>query len=169
MKLVIFLLYNNLFIYQVLCTLIYRRRSLYSFLLSFLSNAYDCISHQKRLFAFLISPIHISWWNRWRWPHGSPDSKLSSLQCMNWYWEDKWASGGQISSPQWEFLYVYWHDPCVGMTIFTSYVISPRGYHKKDHLEVWSLYQAEAWTKWPLFCRRHIQIYFLQWKCMNFD
>ena len=32
MKLVIFLLYNNLFIYQVLCTLIYRRRSLYSLL-----------------------------------------------------------------------------------------------------------------------------------------
>ena len=28
----LFLLYNNLFIYQVLCTLIYRRRSLYSFL-----------------------------------------------------------------------------------------------------------------------------------------
>ena len=33
MKLVIFLLYNNLFIYQVVCTLIYRRRSLYSFLI----------------------------------------------------------------------------------------------------------------------------------------
>ena len=32
MTLVIFLLYNNLFIYQVLCSLIYRRRSLYSFL-----------------------------------------------------------------------------------------------------------------------------------------
>ena len=31
-KLVIFLLYNHIFIYQVLCTLIYRRRSLYSFL-----------------------------------------------------------------------------------------------------------------------------------------
>ena len=30
----IFLLCNNLFIYQVLCTLIYRRRSLYSFLYS---------------------------------------------------------------------------------------------------------------------------------------
>ena len=30
-----FLLCNNLFIYQVLCTLIYRRRSLYSFLLSY--------------------------------------------------------------------------------------------------------------------------------------
>ena len=29
----LFLLYNNLFIYQVLCTLIYRRRSLYSFLM----------------------------------------------------------------------------------------------------------------------------------------
>ena len=28
-----FLFYNNLFIYQVLCTLIYRRRSLYSFLI----------------------------------------------------------------------------------------------------------------------------------------
>ena len=34
MKLVIFLLYNKLFIYQVLCTLIYRRRSLYSFLMN---------------------------------------------------------------------------------------------------------------------------------------
>ena len=33
MKLGIFLLYNNLFIYQALCTLIYRRRSLYSFLI----------------------------------------------------------------------------------------------------------------------------------------
>ena len=32
MKLVIVLLYDNLFIYQVLCTLICRRRSLYSFL-----------------------------------------------------------------------------------------------------------------------------------------
>ena len=32
MKLVIFLLFDNLFIYQVLCTLIHRRRSLYSFL-----------------------------------------------------------------------------------------------------------------------------------------
>ena len=32
-KPVIFLLCNNLFIYQVLCTFIYRRRSLYSFLL----------------------------------------------------------------------------------------------------------------------------------------
>ena len=33
MKLVmIFLLYNNLFTYQVLCTVIYRRRRLYSFL-----------------------------------------------------------------------------------------------------------------------------------------
>ena len=38
MKLVIFLLYNNLFIYQVLCTLIYRRRSLYSFLMIKLDN-----------------------------------------------------------------------------------------------------------------------------------
>ena len=33
-KPVIFLLCNNLFIYQVLCTLIYRKRSLYSFLLT---------------------------------------------------------------------------------------------------------------------------------------
>ena len=39
MKLVIFLLYNNLFIYQVLCTLIYRRRSLYSFLWNYTSRA----------------------------------------------------------------------------------------------------------------------------------
>ena len=40
------LLYNNLFIYQVLCTLIYRRRSLYSFLLNgeFRVNV-TCSSH----------------------------------------------------------------------------------------------------------------------------
>ena len=37
-KPVIFLLCNNLFIYQVLCTLIYRRRSLYSFLLKIMST-----------------------------------------------------------------------------------------------------------------------------------
>ena len=35
MKLVIFLLYKKLFIYQVVCTLIYRRRSLYSFLIKY--------------------------------------------------------------------------------------------------------------------------------------
>ena len=39
MKLVIFLLYNNLFIYQVLCTLIYHRCSLYSFLPGYISLA----------------------------------------------------------------------------------------------------------------------------------
>ena len=36
-----FLLCNNLFIYQVLCTLIYRRRSLYSFLIQKLSKEHD--------------------------------------------------------------------------------------------------------------------------------
>ena len=34
MKLVGFLLYNNIFIYQTLCTLIHRRHSLYSFLIN---------------------------------------------------------------------------------------------------------------------------------------
>ena len=34
MRVDLFLLYNNLFIYQVLCTLIYRRRSIYSFFMS---------------------------------------------------------------------------------------------------------------------------------------
>ena len=46
MKLVIFLLYNNLFIYQVLCTLIHRRRSIYPFLLCMgcnLENPLDSI------------------------------------------------------------------------------------------------------------------------------
>ena len=41
MKPMIFLLCNNLFIYQVLCTLIYRRRSLYSFFLYQLIYIYD--------------------------------------------------------------------------------------------------------------------------------
>ena len=32
-----------------------------------------------------------------------------------------------------------------------------------------SLYQySEAETKWPTFCRRHFQMHFLEWKCMNF-
>ena len=36
-----FLLYNNLFIYQVLCALIYRRRSLYYFLLQIIPEKLD--------------------------------------------------------------------------------------------------------------------------------
>ena len=38
-----FLIYNNIFKYQVLCTLIYHRRSLYSFLLR---DAIDIIEQQ---------------------------------------------------------------------------------------------------------------------------
>ena len=34
---------------------------------------------------------------------------------------------------------------------------------KRDHQH----FEAEA--KWPLFCRRHFQIHFLEWKCVNFD
>ena len=40
----IFLLCNNLFIYQVLCTLIYRRRSLYSFLFTIKREIWGTIS-----------------------------------------------------------------------------------------------------------------------------
>ena len=47
-----FLLYNNIFIYQVLCTLVYRRRSLYSFLLfiihvSTINQNCDCEFEEK--------------------------------------------------------------------------------------------------------------------------
>ena len=27
----------------------------------------------------------------------------------------------------------------------------------------------EAETEWPPFTRRHFQMHFLEWKCMNFD
>ena len=45
MKPVIFLLCINLFIYQVLCTFIYRRRSLYSFLITILAIHTACYEH----------------------------------------------------------------------------------------------------------------------------
>ena len=44
------------------------------------------------------------------------------------------------------------------------------------HVEAWIKWHyicivkhMEAETKWPLFSRRHFQIYFHEWKCMNFD
>ena len=57
MKLVmIFLLCNNLFIYQVLCTLIYRRRSLYSFLF------YACWHRNK-----MVSIFHMAFSTPFSW------------------------------------------------------------------------------------------------------
>ena len=35
-----------------------------------------------------------------------------------------------------------------------------------EHVGINQLIEAE--TKWPPFSRRHFQIHFLQWKCMNF-
>ena len=54
-KPVIFLLCNNLFIYQVLCTLIYRRRSLYSFLFVLWTIPFVPISHRisMRMFSYI--------------------------------------------------------------------------------------------------------------------
>ena len=44
------------------------------------------------------------------------------------------------------------------------------------HVEAWIKWHyicivkhIEAETKWPLFSRRHFQMYFHEWKCMNFD
>ena len=28
-------------------------------------------------------------------------------------------------------------------------------------------YHIEAWTKWPTLCRRHLQLHFHKWKCLN--
>ena len=34
---------------------------------------------------------------------------------------------------------------------------------------VWFCLHMETMTKWLWFSRRHFQMYFLEWKCMNFD
>ena len=61
MKLVIFfLLYNNLFIYQVLCTLIYRRRSVYSFLIEVVVTYMIHCSMCVHCWSF------VRWIHRWR-------------------------------------------------------------------------------------------------------
>ena len=44
-----FLLYDNLFIYQVLCTLIHRRRSLYSFLMECYIDVCTEVKHEQYL------------------------------------------------------------------------------------------------------------------------
>ena len=36
-------------------------------------------------------------------------------------------------------------------------------------LQEWDIWHHEAWTKWLPFCRRHIQMYFLEWKAVYFD
>ena len=54
----VFLLYNNLFIYQVFCTLIYRRRSLYSFLLCILLHK---TSIHQECSAMMIWRFEV-WW-----------------------------------------------------------------------------------------------------------
>ena len=55
-KPVIFLLCNNLFIYQMLCTLIYRRRSLYSFLLRSVAGQENIMSSEKLLCIVTLLP-----------------------------------------------------------------------------------------------------------------
>ena len=44
-----FLLYDTFFIYQVLCTLIYRRSNLYSFLLNLIMGKMICLFFMKTL------------------------------------------------------------------------------------------------------------------------
>ena len=39
--------------------------------------------------------------------------------------------------------------------------------HWPGRINFW--YHIEAETKWPPFSRRHFQMHFLEWKCMNFD
>ena len=54
-----FLLYNNLFIYQVLCTLIYRGRSLYSVLSYYVILHFDRFSVVLREEDDLYQQLHI--------------------------------------------------------------------------------------------------------------
>ena len=61
-KPVIFLLCNNLFIYQVLCTLIYRRRSLYSFLLEIRWMTSKNNKAPLLYYIKLCASFQIHWW-----------------------------------------------------------------------------------------------------------
>ena len=75
-KPVIFLLCNNLFIYQVLCTLIYRRRSLYSFLLNqhlirkWLGANQTTVHYLNECQARFLTHVcvnRLQWVHRWWW------------------------------------------------------------------------------------------------------
>ena len=74
-----FLLCNNLFIYQVLCTLIYRRRSLYSFLLYYLQNTY----WNKLIFTKINAISHIK---PWCLPLHVPASYIYSMSYNSHVW-----------------------------------------------------------------------------------
>ena len=75
-KPVIFLLCNNLFIYQVLCTLIYRRRSLYSFLLEYVfmitKHNHEAISWSH------VTQINDTWNHYIPISHGKPAMLLQT-------------------------------------------------------------------------------------------
>ena len=95
MKPVIFLLYNNLLIYQVLCTLIYRRRSLYSFL-SMISIA-SGNENQKYFIWWIAQFIIIHLWNLfWLINHINHTCNVmnAGLVCHMWYKTAVFRGGG---------------------------------------------------------------------------
>ena len=91
MKLVIFFLLYNIFIYQVLCTLIYRRRSLYSFFLNhcwrYVGNRFHLNMITLQQFEFNKMSFNMSsvqWW-RFHSRHSVP-IKAFDIQRSPWLW-----------------------------------------------------------------------------------
>ena len=90
-----FLLYNNLFIYQVLFTLIYRRHSLYSFLANYASTgSYGACS----AYSYYLTQC----WHIVHWPLGTHftevtfKSNYNNCHTRKWTWICHLQNGGHF-------------------------------------------------------------------------
>ena len=105
--------------------------------------------------------------------HGSTAAVPHAKICSDWkvrYWITArcnfyqiWIAGEKVS--------VRWF-PAVGQytVLQTEWIISLPSMRTPGN-RAWSfiIYHIEAETKWPPFCRRHFQMHFLEWKCLNID
>ena len=81
----IFLLCNNLFIYQVLCTLIYRWRSLYSFLLDLSWSQCSTIQNYETTRGVITHWNHLVMSHMWIYLW-EPGSQIIALKSCNYMW-----------------------------------------------------------------------------------
>ena len=106
-----------------------------------------------------FSMLFLEWkllWSLKYVPRSPVSIKHAFVQIMTWHRTDKPLSESIPPPPNLLLTHICWHM-----------------YASLDHnatlpgvMQIWHI---EAETKWPPFSRRHFQMDFLEWKCMNFD
>ena len=85
-----------------------------------------------------------------------------------------------FSYKTWMLIFIWNNEPSVAMRyawqfisfVFVSCVLMLYGNMNVDYqsFRYWLIaFSTPAETRWPPFSRRHFQMHFLEWKCINFD